>query len=87
GKFKAEKTSATEHSVRYTGDGRIELVNLTSQSLRAVYFTSNDAGQKVAVIAVSRLPGSVSELLKEEGQRSELLRFALSGLGETPPNE
>ena len=87
GKFKAEKTSATEHSVRYTGDGRIELVNLTSQSLRSVYFTSNDAGQKVAVIAVSRLPGSVSELLKEEGQRSELLRFALSGLGETPPSE
>lgn len=87
GKFKAEKASATEHSVRYTGDGRIELVNLTSQSLRAVYFMSNDAGQKVAVIAVSRLPGSVSELLKEEGHRSELLRFALSGLGESPQGE
>ncbi len=82
GKFKAEKASATEHSVRYTGAGRIELVNLTSQSLRSVYFTSSDSGQKVAVIAVSRLPGSVSELLKEEGQRSELLRFVLGGLGE-----
>jgi DNA-3-methyladenine glycosylase II len=82
GKFKAEKASATEHSVRYTGGGRIELVNLTSQSLRSVYFSSTDSGQKVAVIAVSRLPGSVSELLKEEGQRSDLLRFVLSGLGE-----
>ncbi|CAN5429329.1 hypothetical protein BH11CYA1_BH11CYA1_19380 [soil metagenome] len=87
GKFKAEKASATEHSVRYTGDGRIELVNLTSQSLRAVYFSSTDSGQKVAVIAVSRLPGSVSELMKEEGQRSELLRFVLSGLGESPRDE
>ncbi|MDP3510397.1 MAG: DNA-3-methyladenine glycosylase [Candidatus Melainabacteria bacterium] len=84
GKFKAEKASSTEHSVRYTGAGRIELVNLTSQSLRSVYFTSSDSGQKVAVIAVSRLPGSVSELLKEEGQRSDLLRFVLSGLGEPP---
>ena len=87
GKFKAEKASATEHSVRYTGDGRIELVNLTSQSLRAVYFSSTDAGQKVAVIAVSRLPGSVSELMKEEGQRSDLLRFVLTGLGESPQGE
>ncbi len=83
GKFKNEKSSATEHSVRYTDDGRIELVNLTTQSCRAVYFkTTDSSGQNLAVVAISRLPGSVSELLKEEGHKSDLLHFALRGLGE-----
>ncbi len=83
GKFKNEKSSATEHSVRYTNDGRIELISLTTQSCRAVYFKTTDAnGQNQAIIAISRLPGSVSELLKEEGHKSDLLRFALKGLGE-----
>ncbi len=83
GKFKNEKSSAAEHSVRYTDDGRIELINLTTQSCRAVYFKTTDAsGQNQAVIAISRLPGSVSELLKEEGHKSDLLRFTLKGLGE-----
>jgi DNA-3-methyladenine glycosylase II len=83
GKFKSEKASATEHSVRYTGDGRVELTTLTTQSCRAVTFTSVDEGQKIVVVAVSRLPGNVSELLKDEGSRTQMLQFVLPGLGET----
>lgn len=83
GKFKAEKPAAVEHSVRYTPAGRIELATVTTQSCRAVTFTSTDSdGQKIAVVAVSRLPGNVIELLKEEGKRTRLLQLVLAGLGE-----
>lgn len=84
GKFKSEKNSELDHSVRYTQDGRIELTAFTTQSYRAIYFKTVDPdnGDKLCLIAVSRLPGSLSELLKEEGYKTDLLKLSLKGLGE-----
>ncbi|MBU6450190.1 MAG: hypothetical protein KGS72_00310 [Cyanobacteria bacterium REEB67] len=81
-KFKAEKMGAPEHSVSYTPAGRIELANMPAQSYRATYFTTVNADDnKLAIVAVSRQPRALSELLREEGQRTEILRFLLKGLG------
>ncbi|MBS1995356.1 MAG: hypothetical protein JSS86_03555 [Cyanobacteria bacterium SZAS LIN-2] len=81
-KFRNEKMAPTEHSVRYTQNGRVELTNLAAQSYRAIYFDTRDQDQsKLAIVAVSRQPGSLSELLKEEGQRTNILHVLLKGLG------
>ena len=81
-KFKSEKMGLPEHSVRYTQGGRVELTNLAAQSYRAVYFSTKDIDQnKLAIVAVSRQPGSLSELLKEEGQKTAILHLLLKGLG------
>jgi len=86
--FKKEKMAPTEHSVRYTQNGRVELTNLAAQSYRAVYFTTRDQDQnKMAIVAVSRQPGSLSELLKEEGQRTNILHLLLKGLGADGSNQ
>jgi len=87
-KFKSEKMAPPEHSVRYTQGGRVELTNIAAQSYRAVYFTTRDGDQnKVAIVAVSRQPGSLSELLKDEGQRTTLLHLLLKGLGADGSNQ
>jgi len=86
--FKKEKMAPTEHSVRYTQNGRVELTNLAAQSYRAVYFTTRDQDQiKTAIVAVSRQPGSLSELLKEEGQKTNILHILLKGLGADGTNQ
>jgi hypothetical protein len=81
-KFKTEKMGVPEHSVSYTPAGRIELANMPAQSYRATYFTTLDSNDnKLAIVAVSRQPRALSELLREEGQRTDILRFLLKGLG------
>lgn len=87
GRFKTEKNNDLDHSVRYTQDGRIELTTYTAQSYRAIYFKTIDPENqtKLSLIAVSRLPGSLSELLKEEGYKTDLLKLTLKGLGESAP--
>ncbi len=81
-KFRNEKMANPEHSVRYTPGGRVELTNIAAQSYRAVYFTTRDSDQnKLAIVAVSRQPGSLSEFLKDKGQKTALLHFLLKGLG------
>jgi hypothetical protein len=84
GRFKGEKSTDLDHSVRYTQDGRIELTVFTTQSYRAIYFKTldPDTQEKLSLIAVSRVPGSLSELLKEEGHKTDLLKLTLRGLGE-----
>jgi hypothetical protein len=87
-KFRNEKMAAPEHSVRYTPGGRVELTNIAAQSYRAVYFTTRDIDQnKLAIVAVSRQPGSLSEFLKEKGQKTALLHFLLKGLGADGSNQ
>jgi hypothetical protein len=87
-KFRNEKMAPAEHSVRYTQGGRVELTNIAAQSYRAVYFTTRDADQnKLAIVSVSRQPGSLSELLKEEGQKTTILHLLLKGLGADGSNQ
>ena len=81
-KFKSEKMGAPDHSVLYGVNGRVELTNLSGQSYRALNFTtSDDDHNRVSIVAVSRQPMAVSELLKDEGQRTTILHFLLHGLG------
>jgi hypothetical protein len=81
-KFKSEKVGTPDHSVLYGVNGRVELTNLSGQSYRALNFTtSDDDHNRVSIVAVSRQPMAVSELLKEEGQRTNILHFLLHGLG------
>src|SRR5262249_30913561 len=81
-KFKSERMAPAEHSVRYTPGGRVELTNISAQSYRCVYFPPRGSDQsKLAIVAVSRQPGSLSEQLREQGQKTALLRFLLKGLG------
>jgi hypothetical protein len=87
-KFRNEKMAPAEHSVRYTPGGRVELANIAAQSYRAVYFTTHDQDQnKLAIVAVSRQPGSLTELLKDEGQKTSLLHVLLRGLGANNGNQ
>ena len=82
GKFKNEKTSPLEHSVRYTSGGRVELLNLSAQSYRATFFKAVVNGQSSQVVAVSRIPGSLSELLKDAGRKTDLVSVLSGGLGD-----
>lgn len=88
GKFKVEKPGNAEHSVRYTNTGRLELVGLSAQSYKALYFPlKTPDGQQSSVIAVSRLPGGLAELIKDEGHRTDVLDFIMPGLGEDGSND
>jgi hypothetical protein len=87
GKFRLEKTAPVDHCVRYASSGRTEFLNVQAQSYRATAFkTQNSRGQPLWTLAVSRLPGSLSESLREQAQKSKLLTWLLGTLGEEGEN-
>lgn len=88
GKFKSEKLSPLEHSVRYvdtsiSATGRLELTQLSGQSFRGLSFKIREAdGSHSTAVAVSRLPGALFEQIRQEGHTTDLLNFLLPSLGE-----
>jgi hypothetical protein len=88
GKFKSEKLSPLEHSVRYvdtsiSASGRLELTQLSGQSFRGLSFRVREPdGTHSTAVAVSRLPGALFEQIKAEGHTTDLLNFLLPSLGE-----
>lgn len=93
GKFKSEKCTSPEHSVRYVDTnvsptGRLEFVTVNGQSWRGLAFRIKDTdGSPAVLVGVSRIPGALVELLKEEGHKTGILSFLLPGLGDVSKND
>lgn len=93
GKFKSEKCTSPEHSVRYVDtsvspSGRLEFVTVNGQSWRGLAFRIKDTdGSPAVLVGVSRIPGALVELLKEEGHKTGILSFLLPGLGDVSKSD
>lgn len=87
GKFRSEQTTAPNHSVRYLPSGRLEFGTLNAKNYRAVYFVPGESpgGSNSFIVVVTRLPGNVLNILRQEAPRAKLLRFLapVTGVEET----
>jgi len=87
GKFRAEATSAPNHSVRYLPSGRLEFGTLQAKNYRAVYFVPGEtqAHNNSFIVVVTRLPGNVLTILRQEAPKAKLLKFLtpVTGVEET----
>lgn len=87
GKFRGEQTTPANHSVRYLSTGRLEFGTLSAKNYRAVYFIpgENSTSNNSFVVVVTRLPGNVLNILRQEAPRAKLLRFLapITGLEDT----
>lgn len=87
GKFRSEQTTAPNHSVRYLPSGRLEFGTLNAKNYRAVYFVPGESpgGSNSFIVVVTRLPGNVLNILRQEAPKAKLLRFLtpVTGVEET----
>ncbi len=87
GKFRSEQTTVPNHSVRYLPSGRLEFGTLNAKNYRAVYFVPGESpgGSNSFIVVVTRLPGNVLNILRQEAPRAKLLRFLapVTGVEET----
>lgn len=87
GKFRSEQTTAPNHSVRYLPTGRLEFGTLSAKNYRAVYFVPGESpgGSNSFIVVVTRLPGNVLTILRQEAPKAKLLRFLapVTGVEET----
>jgi hypothetical protein len=85
GKFRSEQTTVPNHSVRYLPSGRLEFGTLSAKNYRAVYFVPGESpgGSNTFIVVVTRLPGNVLNILRQEAPRAKLLKFLapVTGVG------
>ena len=84
GKFRAEQTTRPEHSVRYLSTGRLEYGTLSAKNYRAAYFTPGESpsSTKAFNIVVTRMPGNLLNILRQELRGAKLLKFLVPVIGE-----
>jgi len=86
GKFHSETVGPPNHSVRYLPTGRLEFGTLSAKNYRAVYFVPGESGlgTNTFVVVVTRIPGNVLNVLRQEAPKAKLLKFLspVTGLAE-----
>lgn len=86
GKFRTEATTPPNHSVRYLPTGRLEFGTLSAKNYRAVYFVPGESpGNNSFIVVVTRMPGNVLNILRQEAPKAKLLKFLthVTGVEET----
>jgi hypothetical protein len=87
GKFRNEAISPANHSVRYLPTGRLEFSTMSAKNYRAVYFVPGETpgSSNSFIVVVTRMPGNVMNILRQEAPKAKLLRFLvpLTGVEET----
>ena len=75
GVFRNESLSTPNRSVRYLPAGRIEFGISQAQNYRAAFFPPHSRQDNTYEVVVTRLPGNVLNILRNELRNAKLLRF------------
>ena len=75
GVFRNESMSAPNRSVRYLPAGRIEFGMSQAQNFRAAFFPPNSRQDATYEVVLTRLPGNVLNILRNEVRNAKLLKF------------